>query len=273
MRCAGRPVVWFCCFLALLAACKPEATPFPVDLPTRTPAGTSLPPASTSAAPGAIRYAIIGDEHTPGTDLDALRASAQVEFISPPLNPVDLGTRFDIIAGYGDLPGGTRSPVLTHVALLIRAVPPLDNPQIADILRRAIDTAVVTGAISIAGATAEPGQTAATSTLRAELANAGWPDGFDLALADTGVPGAAVLTGQLSGIGINLHLRPMSATDALASGAGTPLALVGWHTAEERAVWTKEGTLLDIYQLPVSYLAVDSLKITFTPNGWPLTAR
>jgi hypothetical protein len=255
--------------LLLLAACKPEATPFPVDLPTRTPAGTSAPPDATPAPPGTIRYGIIGDERTVGTDLAALRASAQVEFINPPLNPTDLGTRFDVIAGYGDLPGGSRSPVVTHAALLIRPLPPLDNPKVADILRRAIDPNAVSAALNISGATAEPGQAVSASALRGELANAGWPDGFDLALADTGIPGAAALAGQLSGIGISIHPQPVS--DALA--AGIPLALVGWHTPEEQAALAKAGTLLNLYQLPISYLAVEGLNITFTPGGWPLPAR
>jgi hypothetical protein len=254
-------------FLCLLAACKPEATPFPVDLPTRTPAGTSAPPAGAPAPPGTIRYGIIGDERTAGADLAALRTSGQVEFISPPLNPADLGTRFDVMAGYGDLPGGSRSPVMTHAALLIRPLPPLDNPKVADILRRAIDPSAISAALNLPGATAVPGQS--VSALRGELANEGWPDGFDLALADTGIPGAAALAGQLSVLGITLHPQPT--TDALT--AGIPLALVGWHTPEEQAALAKTGSLVDLYQLPISYLAADGLKITFTPGGWPLAAR
>jgi hypothetical protein len=257
--------------LLLLAACKPEATPFPVDLPTRTPAGTTAPTAGTPAPPGTIRYGIIGDERTAGADLAALRTSGQVEFISPPLNPADLGTRFDVIAGYGDLPGGSRSPVMTHAALLIRPLPPLDNPKMADILRQAIDPNAITSTLNIPGATAEPGQTVSASALRNELANGGWPDGFDLALADTGIPGAAALTSQLGSIGIMLHPQPVPAADVLA--AGIPLALIGWHTPEEQAALAKAGTLVDLYQLPISYLAIDGLKITFTLDGWPLAAH
>src|SRR4051812_11631723 len=138
-----------CCGLAaglllLVCACEPEATPLPVNLPT-------LPPASPSAevsngTPVPLRYAVAPDALAYLTDEDRRLISASAQLIPLDGTPVadDLGTRYEIVVALGDLPDGTRSDSPLQVELAVDTIlPPLDNPKLVDILRRAIDPAKI----------------------------------------------------------------------------------------------------------------------------------
>jgi hypothetical protein len=85
-----------CCGLLLvcLSACEPEATPFPVDIPT--PA-TATP---TPGVPAPVRYALAPNTLDSVADRSLLEGSAQVTQLSEAVNLDDLGTQFDVIAAY-----------------------------------------------------------------------------------------------------------------------------------------------------------------------------
>src|SRR5262245_16264955 len=92
---------WICCVLGVLlvAACGPEATPYPVDIPSAT---TSTPQTSDTST---IRYALAANTNGLVSDLSLIQASAQIEQLTEAVNPADLGNRYDLVAAYGDLPG------------------------------------------------------------------------------------------------------------------------------------------------------------------------
>lgn len=267
---------------AVLAACGPEATPFPVDIPTPSAAVTSVPAAAPDTAPdetvetGELRYALAPNTTDFVTDLPLLEQSARLIMLDAPVNPADAGSRYDLIAAYGDLPGGQRSPVGHQIALLINPrLPPLDDSAVVAVLRHTINPQAVLTALDIPGAAAEPLESAPTKTLREELANAGWPDGFDLELLPN-APGAAPVAAALGTAGITVHVRDAADTAAAFEAGTAHLALVAWTAPEVQTEWeTRVGAanVLPLYSLPVSYLAAPGLNITFTPDGWPLPAR
>ncbi len=267
------------------AACGPAPTPFPVDIPDEeTPpvaAATTAPvdvsPDNTAGDGRPLRYALAPNVAGWLPDLEQIQASAQVEQLTTPVNPDDVGVRYDIIAGYGDLPGGTRGPALTHIALVIAQTPPFDDPAMVTFIDQSLSLLNGTADSDLPGAILEPRAAVARSALRAQIANLGWPDGFDAPLA-AAAPGAQWLTAALADLNINLQARTLSDTEVTTSliAGQTPLALVLWRTSPERQRWeTLVGSerVLEVFALPVSYLAAPGLNLTFTAGGWPLADR
>ncbi len=266
---------------ACLTACGPEPTPFPVDIPatpTTAPLVTFTPVAAPVALPdGVIRYALAANTTGFVTDLALLEQSAHVETLTTPVDPADLGRRYDLIAAYGDLPGGIRSPVEQHIVLLINpALAPTDDPAVVNVLRQAVQPRTLLLALNLPGTASAPSDPVPQSVLRAALANAGWPDGFDLKLLHDGTPGAAQLGTLLQTLSIDVHReRTTDAAAALETGRAH-LALISLPNDDDRADWeTRIGAanVMPLYTLPISYLAVEGLTISFTPTGWPLARR
>ena len=252
---AKRLSVGILALLLLICACGPEATPLPVNLPTLPP------PSPTAGTPAPLRYAVAPGVLPYLTDQDRglISASAQLIPLDAAPAPDDLGARYDIIVALGDLPDGTRASSPLQVDLVINAsLSPLDNPKLVDILRRAIDPQKIVAALNMP----YPGtQTAAAQvdnalTLRADLANAGYPDGFDVTVA--AAPGADALAQLLDALGIETRL-------VTTAGEPTHLAFVSGQTPPTNAV--------PLYTIPISYRAVDGLNITFTPSGFPIAQK
>jgi hypothetical protein len=250
----------------LLSACEPEPTPFPVDIPPT--------PSPTPDVQMPIRYAFAPNTSEAVSDLDLIAASGSVEHLIEAPNPADIGTRFDVIAAYGKWPDTTESPILTRVALVINSsIVPLDAPAIANVLRRALDPTAILADLDIPGGEIASIETASPITLRTELANAGWPDGFDVIMASESLPGITEITGQLAAISVAAQPVPLSNS----VWERTHLAIIAWTTPEERAAWIEraggESNVIDLFTLPISYWAAPDLSITFTPGGWPLATR
>lgn len=258
--------------ILFLAACGPEVTPFPASLPTEA---ATLTPGGVQA----VRYALAANAEGLVADIDLIQASAQIEQLHEAVHPDDLGIRYDMVAVYGDLPGGTRSPVTLHVVLVMNAdVPPLDNPVLLDALRKSVNPGAAAEALSIPGLTAETVDHDEARDLRVQLANAGWPDGFGLQMGAAGVPGVGALIGQWQAAGIAVQTQPMSEAEIKAGfeSGRIQAALTAWTSEEERAGWGQRmgsENVLDLYSVPISYRAVDGLKISFTPGGWPIGTR
>jgi hypothetical protein len=256
-------------FCILLSGCEPEATPFPVDVPalateaivetTQAQAPIQEAPQSGVQPAAIVRYAI-ATFALPARDIEQLQTAANVTFLDEAPNISDLGGNYDIIAAYGELPGANISPVMSHVSLVIHAqVPPMNDPAVVHVIRRALSPV----ADSISGLQPEVMETAPARTLRAELANAGWPDGFDLKLDDAGFP---IMLGEQFGM-LGIGVRPTQSNDV-------HITVVTWTTPEDRAVFVQqagdETLVIDLFAVPISYWAVEGLNITFTPSGWPI---
>lgn len=259
--------------VGVLVACSPEPTPFPVDIVPEV-TETPLPQAVES-----IRYALAANTTDAVADLALLQESAAIEFLAETIQPQDLGTRYDLVAAYGDFPESTRGPVTLTVALVLQTqIDPLDDPDIQAVLRRSIDSARLVAGLEAPGAVAQPTESETSSILQAELANAGWPDGFNLTLANAYAPSSALIAEQLGVLRIRLHTFSMSAFEAqtMLSAQDAELALITWTTPEEREAWAAEfgaENVIDLFTVPISYRAVPGLNITFTPGGWPLPSR
>lgn len=263
-------------FIGLLfAACQPVATPFPADGNITNPA----PPNATAdpiATQGTIRYGLAAKRDELGADFDLIAAGALVEELTAAPDPNDLGARFDIIAGFGAWPGAERSPRSLRVTLALNpASPPLDDPTIQEVLRRALNPAALLAASGIIDAETAPVDYAPPAELRATLANAGWPDGFEIILAYDPVPGVQAIVDQLRVVGIESRTRPRGNTTF--EDAAIHAAVVAWRTPEARALWVErsggEDLVIDLFALSISYWASPDLELTFSPNGWPIAAR
>lgn len=257
-------------FMLAHSGCTPEATPYPVDAPEN--GNRNLSAGSTAT----IRYALATNADGFVSDLALIQASAQVEQLTEPLNPDDIGNQYDLAAAYGDILGGTRSPIVPQATLILHSsAPPLDNPALLEIVRRSLNTQAIAEAMAIDGITAHNREFDVPARLRTELANAGWPDGLSLRLAYTAVPGAVQVATVLQRAGINAHIVSMNEDDLRIAFDNETIqaALVAWVTREERDSWVDsfgQANVLDLYSIPISYIAAEGLFITFTPGGWPL---
>lgn len=254
--------------------CEPEATPFPVEIPTASPS-TPVPTAQSvgqeQAPPSVkIRYGL-APFALPVRDIEQLQTAADVTLLTDMPSWDDLGTRFDLVAAYGELPSASLSPTPLHMALVINPqLPPLDSSAVVSVIRRALNPAVLVENYPIAGVLRESLETVPRATLRTELANAGWPDGFDVMLAGSDTALQASISEQLNPLGI--LTKPIRLTDNTWPSAHLTVLL--WTTPQERAAWVErvgdESLIVDLLTIPISYWAIDGLNITFTSGGWPL---
>lgn len=258
--------------LMLLSACGPVATPFPVDVPSEVSS-------SSLAEQKPIRYALAPNTGGVIQDGGAIEASVQVEQLDADINSADLGNRFDVAVAYGDLPGGTRSPIMQNVALVINPnALPWQDPAILNIFRHSLRPIDFTQEMDIAGIL--PAETAVSPSpveVRSLLANAGWPDGLSFNLGDSYVPGSEAIIRQWEAAGIyakQIATSPDELQTALADDL-LQAALIIWTTPESRDKWVSQfGTenVVDLYTVPISFIAIPDLTITYTPSGWPVPA-
>lgn len=239
--------------LLLFCACAPEPTPLPVVLPT-------LPPAAPTPAPDAtlapLRYAVAPDALPFLSDADraAISASAELIALDAPPDDADFGTRYDLVVSTADFPGASAAPSELQVSLALNAaLPPLDNPALADVVRAAVDPQAVAQALNLPS---DPPTPPALAALREKLANAGYPDGFDLTLAAQNLPGADAITRMLAAVSV--QARPVTEPSA---------AHLTLTTAPP------DVNAMPLYRLALRFRAADGLTITFTPSGFPVAER
>jgi hypothetical protein len=252
-----------------LAACGPEATPLPVDIPVTEVTGVA------PAEPAVMRYALGPNTRGYVAELEQIAAAAEVTTLDdlPSLDAV--GDQYALMAALGDLDGGTRSPQPLRVVMILNTTAdPFDDPTIADIARRAVNPAAIVAALGIAGAEARELASTGSSALRAELANLGLPDGVDVAVGTAFAPGSDLLTAQLRAAGFVTASSALTLAEAeSAFTAGTAdLLVIGAGDAAIESWRANAGAanVIDLYTLPISYRAIPGLALTFTPSGWPL---
>ncbi len=229
--------------LLLVCACEPDATPLPVNLDLQATATSATTP--SAEAPAELRYAVTADTlpYISPDDQQLITAHAQIVTLDAPPNPADLGVQYEIVVTLSDLADSATAPSpLTVVMVIDTSLPPLDDPALAEIVRDA------------AAASAD------SPTLRRDLANAGYPDGFDLTLASRYAPGAEALAQRLSAL--NLQTRITTNPDEAAH-----LILTTAPTESEAPA------AIPLLTIPIRYRAVEGLTITFTPSGYPIVER
>lgn len=229
-----------------LVACEPEATPLPVNLPTRAVV------TDTPAAPQTPRYAIAPDALPYLTAEDRRLISASAEIV-----PYEETGDYALVVSLTPLPDGTQAPDPLHLSLIVNtALPPLDAPQIEQIVRMAVDPQQLAQALGIPPDLAGAAPTLTTQALRSDLANAGYPDGFDLTLAAEIPSIAGNLAAQLAAVGIQARIVPAGepAHLTLTTGALSPQAI-------------------PLLYLPVYFRAQEGLTVTFAPSGFPIIRR
>ena len=258
-------IIMVCLFV--LAGCGPEPTPFPVDNPPTT---TPEPPPAT---PEPIQYALAPNTIDRIADRAQISRSALVTQLNEPFDPTTVDPQFDIVVSYGEMPGWIRVEPVQTTALIVRGQP----VQIQSIIERAIDPQSVVNVLEIPGAAALPTDLTPFDILRVELANAGRPDGITLRLIHTFVPGVGQIVQQLEAANIRVIVSAATQSDAqIALQTGNAdIGIVTWTSSDARTLWTDSGVIdmVDLYTLPVSFLASDELTITYTPGGWPLASR
>lgn len=268
-RCA--PTVILGLILLILTACDAEPTPFPVDMPstpTPTPLPLDLPP---------LRYGLLPNTAGAVPDLALIQGSG-VEVIQLTDMPGDPDA-YDLIVGYGDQPGWTKSELVPHIALVLNTeVTPLDQPEILSIVQRSLHPAGIVTTLNISGTIANELTGAAPATLKTEFANLGLPDGIALVLGVTYVPGAEQITAQLRAANIETQPVLLTVNEARTAFADGQIqaALVIWALDTERNQWVQqfgEANVIDLYSVPISYQVKDDLQVTFTPSGFPLVTR
>jgi hypothetical protein len=91
------------------------------------------------------------------------------------------------------------------------------------------------------------------------------------------VPQADVISEQLLSVNFDSQTARYTQEDIITAinRNRLHLAIVKWHTVAEKAQWTAlvgENNVIDLYQLPISYLAMSDLKISFSDDGFPIAS-
>lgn len=260
-------LIFFSVFAFLLAGCTPDATPFPVLVPTETATPTPIPQnfGQTPDAPQVIRYGVSQQMRFD------LPQNSTVQLLTA-LDPAQLGSSYEVLLTYGAVDGWERAPTSHNVSIALNTNRgPLNTPAIADIVRRALNPQGLIAMLNIPGAAPLSVQPADPQALRIDLANAGYPDGFMLRVLDRQfAAGAAAVRVQLQALGLDvilLHTPTLTAPDAelfVWSNESVREAQMNLYGAEN---------IIDLYSLPISYLAADGLTITFNADGLPEATR
>lgn len=258
--------------LIVFSACQPEATPVAnLAPPTATPdiVETIAPP---------VHY-VLG---THIQNMDSIRDEIAESALLIPASGLTeeslLGTDYDIIADYGIVEGWEQSPVIPTVSLIINPnLAPLNDDTIANVIRSGIDGVRIVNQTNISGTLPLAISTIRLTSLKTEFANMGYPDGFELQMSIAEIPNSDAIVNELHDLNIDLQLTQDTIENTVIQLTNNRLhlAVIKWHDVSEKALWTSavgEMNVIDLYQLPISYLASPTLTITFTDNGFPIAS-
>ncbi len=258
-------------FLALVAgllltvcACEPEATPLPVNLDLEA---TAAPQVTTEATPATVRYALAPNlvDYFP----DAVKAELNdhTEFIAldAPPNPADLGTRYDIVVSFGELPNGEKVAGSLNLELALHpSLGPTSDANVYGVIQAATAPQNIIAMLNIAGAQASEQPQPSRLALREALANAGYPDGLDITFAASRyAPGQQEVVQLLEQVGIHPRLIDLNG----ASANDTHLVL---DTQYDRGEPFLDYGVIGRYSIPIRYAAVPNLTVTLDQGGFPL---
>lgn len=261
--------LWFCAII--LVGCEAQATPIAaVRVETVEPQFIDV------TQPPPIRYGIADHTVPYVMDIEQIRAIALVETMPP--NP-DL-TPYDVAVAYGTYEGWQQAPTSHTVALVINAqLSPMDIADIQTLLRQSLNTQAIVDSTGISGLSAAPTETLSTAQIRNTLANSGYPDGFRLTVAIEALPSIETVVQQLANINLEIvvtEIETLGEAENILANNRAHLLLMRWQSANERSQWVErvgENHIIDLYTLPISYVASADVTISFTENGWPIASR
>jgi hypothetical protein len=254
--------------IVMICACQPEPTPFPVDIPT-----PPIQAPSNDAAAAPLRYALAANIRDSGYEYALSQTDAQIVYLDLDTSTAAqmLGTDYDIIVALGSYTDASISPTRIRAGLVLNtSLAPLDNPVLVSVIRRALHPQRIATLINTPGIAAidpDVSQEAEVSpaSLRAELANAGWPDGVDLQMTYASQFAVDSVRQALAALNITVKTQPQTG-----SASSAHLTLVVWTDAPPRPEQTE---LIPLVEATISYWAIPDLVVTFSPDGWPLAAR
>jgi hypothetical protein len=261
-----RHFVFFLLTLFFLVGCEAQATPIAL---VAEPTGDIVEASPVATNPPNLIYGLFSNTEGYVVDLAEIQSRALVETFYDSNRYVD----YDIVAAYGVFEGWQLSPIRQHLALVINPnLAPLDNEAIRVLIPQAIDSQALVDSLAIAGMQAGSLATLPNASIRTSLANAGYPDGFQLTLAASPLLGLGIITEQFNAN--NISIQVIEADTIIDNRAH--LLLVLWTDEAERDEWVSqmgEADVLEIYSLPISYLVKDGIHIEFSEAGWPLPSR
>lgn len=270
VHCQFQFLVLMAC-LMVLAGCEAQPTPIAV-----VDAATIAPNIVNVTQPPPLRYGIPDHTLPYVNDLTQIQATGLVETMPP--NP-DLSL-YDIAIAYGSYDGWQQAPISHHVGLILNPqLAPLDSPEIQNLVRQALNPQAIIDSTGIGGLLGVQIETLASAQIRSALANLGYPDGFRLTMGVEPIPGSEAVMQQLDNA--NLEIIPIeiastSEAETMLAENRVHLLLVHWKTEDERLRWVErvgENQVIELYTLPISYVAVEGVNVSFTENGWAVGSR
>ena len=224
--------------LGLLAACEARPTPFPVDLPpsptpTTDPADAPTDPPPLRAALPVAMGASAPAAPIPDLLIDYYEAD-------PPLEA--LGPVYALIIATGPVEGAQQVTLPGVLLRLNSARSPFDDPAV------------------VAAVEAHFAPDADLRAAREALANAGWPDGFELLLNAADTPALAAVVDQLERLNIDARTTAARPADHM------NLWLHTEATEPPSASFTRQ---IIVSQITLSYWASPDIEVRFSAQGWP----
>lgn len=269
----------------MIVACQPVATPVAVVTPTPTEASeiavvtATAPPMQIEPTASALRYGIPMSMQGTLPDIDQLEATGEIVLLDDISQPDILGNQADVVITYGAIDGWQQAPNTLEIALVINSnSAPFTDPAIASIVRHSLNPGAIAQQLQIADLAIEAIETGEALQLRTDLANAGYPDGFELDLGYVPLPGLDEIINQLAAINIDVRARQSTDNELQAdfSSGDVQLGLILIHSSEQRQEWIEiigEVSVIDLYSLPISYQVVPDLELSFTEYGIPYVAE
>ncbi|MDQ7025647.1 MAG: hypothetical protein Q9P01_02530 [Anaerolineae bacterium] len=258
--------------LWVLVGCEAQATP----IAAVSSVATVEPQFVDVTQPPPMRYGIADHTLPYVTDIGQIREFALVESMPP--NP-DL-TTYDVALAYGIYEGWQQAPISHTVSLIINAqLAPLNNIDIQTLLRQSLNTQAIIDSTGISGLIAAASERLSAAQIRNTLANLGYPDGFRLTVAIEPLPATQTVIQQLTAINLDIvttEIESLAEAEDILANNRAHVLLIRWQNESERSQWVArvgENFIIDLYTLPISYVARDSITISFTENGWAIADR
>lgn len=258
--------------LILLTGCEAQATPLAaVNAPT-----VVAPEFVDVTQPPPLRYGIADHTLPYISNLEQIRENGLVESMPP--NP-DL-TVYDMAIAYGIYDGWQQAPKNHHIILILNPnLAPIDNLEIQTLLRQALNPQEIANSTGMTGLIITPNETLPTSQIRSTLANLGYPDGFRLTVALNTIPAGNIVLQQLNSANIEvtpLDIESPEEAQIILENNSAHALLLRLTGDDARSTWVEqvgESHLIDLFTLPISYVATETITVSFSADGWPIASR
>ena len=105
----------------------------------------------------------------------------------------------------------------------------------------------------------------------------GYPDGFEVIIGIAEIPNQTAIIKELQALNFDLIVQSVSLENIAEYLLDNRIhfAIIKWYSVSEKALRTSavgENNIIDLYQIPISYLASENLKITYADNGFPIAS-